>query len=252
MNQPIIQLEHIYFYYGQQLILDDISLTVNPCDFVGLIGPNGSGKSTLLKIIVGLLQPARGRVRLFGSGQRNIGNLTRIGYVAQNAISFNQIFPATVEEIVLSGLTAALGYFRRPGKTERKLVQQTLQQVGIEHLSKCLIGELSGGQQQRAFIARALVAKPELLILDEPTVGIDAQAQENFYRLLSSLREQKGITLLMVSHDLSNISNHVTKLAYINKRLYFYGTPSEFWSDNTMGKLYGPVAQVPKGGAENV
>ncbi|NLZ93672.1 MAG: metal ABC transporter ATP-binding protein [Firmicutes bacterium] len=244
MQQPIIQLEHIHFLYGQQLILDDINLTVMPGDFVGLIGPNGSGKSTLLKIIVGLLQPTQGLVRLFGSERKDVRNYIRIGYVAQNATSFNHNFPATVEEIVLSGLTATLRCLRWPGRTGRALVQQTLQQVGIGHLSKCLIGELSGGQQQRVFIARALVANPELLILDEPTVGIDVQAQQSFYHLLSSLREETGLTLLMVSHDLSAISNYVSKLAYINKRLHFYGTPLEFWSDHTFEQLYRPTAHA--------
>lgn len=244
MIKPIIQLEHLYFRYEQQMVLEDINLTVLPGDFLGIIGPNGSGKSTLLKIIVGLLQPSQGRVCLFGHDRANFKQYSRLGYVAQNAATFNQAFPATVFEVVQSGLTPQLGILRRPGAGAKKRVERALMQVGAMELQGRLIGELSGGQKQRVLIARALVANPELLILDEPTVGVDLQAQKQFYELIVTLLQEHDLTILLVSHDLGIVSEHVTSLACLNKKLYFHGTPADFWSKKIFTQVYGSSAKL--------
>ncbi|MBS4031799.1 MAG: metal ABC transporter ATP-binding protein [Clostridiales bacterium] len=244
MHEPILELSHVSFSYGAKIVLDDINLTIESGDFLGIVGPNGSGKSTLLKILMGLLRPSAGTVKLFGIERHLFRQWTRVGYVAQNVTAFNHGFPATVEEAVMSGLTAALGIFKRPGRPERQMVEDALENAGVCDLKTRMVGELSGGQQQRVFIARALVSRPQLLILDEPTVGVDVDAQERFYELLTTLRKEQGITLLMVSHDIGVVTEQVQSVACLNKKLYFHGSPAEFWSGDTLSRLYGSKARV--------
>jgi zinc transport system ATP-binding protein len=244
MSHPVLELNKITFYYGNRMVLDQVSLTVFSGDFLGIVGPNGSGKSTLLKIIAGLLKPAAGTVRVFGAQREPLRRETRIGYVAQNVTSFNQGFPASVGETVLAGLTATLGLLRRPGGREKRLVDEALASVGLADLRERLIGELSGGQQQRVFIARALVAQPALLLLDEPTVGVDVDARERFYELLSALRRERGLTLLMVSHDVGVVAEQVQSIACLNSKLYFHGPPAEFWTEDVLCQAYGSAVRI--------
>src|SRR5690625_2475223 len=168
--------------------------------FMGLVGPNGGGKTTLIKIILGLLKPDNGSIYLLDKPVSQFTDWNQIGFVSQKANAFNKSFPATVYEVVAMGLTAKIGYFKFFTKKHRKKIMQAVEQV---HLSDYLhenIGNLSGGQQQRVFIARALVSEPALLILDEPTVGIDYQNVEHFYKILHELNHQKNMTLLLVTH----------------------------------------------------
>jgi zinc transport system ATP-binding protein len=237
MSEPVVELKNISFHYGERTILDDICLCLNKGDFLGLVGPNGSGKSTLLKLIVGLLHPTKGSVRLFGIDRERFRQWTRVGYVAQNVVA-HQGFPATVFETVMAGLTASMGLCRRPGRREKELVEQALDQVGVADLKKNLIGELSGGQKQRVFIARALVAQPVLLLLDEPTVGVDLGAKERFYQLLADLRECHGLTLLIVTHDIGVVTEQFQSIACLNRKLYFHGSPGDF-SENALYRAYG-------------
>jgi zinc transport system ATP-binding protein len=244
MSQPVLELDKVTFYYGERIVLDQVSLTVFAGDFLGIVGPNGSGKSTLLKIIAGLLKPAGGSVRIFGAERESLRRETRIGYVAQNVSSFNQGFPATVGETVLSGLTASLGLLRRPGRREKRLADETLAGVGLADFRDRLVGELSGGQQQRVFIARALVAMPALLLLDEPTVGVDVDARERFYELLAALRRERGLTLLMVSHDVGVVAEQVQSIACLNRKLYFHGPPAQFWTEDALCQAYGSAVRL--------
>jgi zinc transport system ATP-binding protein len=244
MKSPVLQLTDVSFHYGHRLVLDKINLTVGAGEFLGIVGPNGSGKSTLLKIILGLLKPTSGKVCLFGCELERYRQWTKVGYVSQNVTAFNHGFPATVGEVVLSGLTASLGLLRQAGGKERERVRLVLEKAGVLDLRDRIVGELSGGQQQRVFIARALVADPELLILDEPTVGVDAEAQERFYQLLDTLRKESGMTLLMVSHDIGVVTEHVGQVACLNRKLHFHGSPADFWSEDTLTKVYGLAARV--------
>jgi zinc transport system ATP-binding protein len=244
VKQPVLTLEHVVFNYGQQHVLEDINLTVHSGDFLGIVGPNGSGKSTLLKLILRLLRPTSGCIRLFGVEQDKFREWTKIGYVPQKATAFHHGFPATVREVVQSGLTAKLGILRRVGAAGHLLVDEALKQVGVGDLQNRIIGELSGGQQQRVLIAKALVSKPSLLILDEPTVGVDTEAQERFYVLLDDLRKNEGITLVMVSHDIGVVTEHVGNVACLNKKLFFHGPPADFWAQDSLGQAYGSTAKV--------
>ncbi len=173
MKSTLIDIQNVSFQYDYTQVLKNISLRVEQGDFLALLGPNGSGKSTLLKIILGLLKPLSGEVQLFGESSATFKHREWIGYVSQKSNAFNSGFPATVQEVVKSGLTKKLGLFKRPGRNAKEQVEEALKAVGMDAFMHRNIGELSGGQQQRVFIARALVSDPKLLILDEPTVGID-------------------------------------------------------------------------------
>ncbi|MDQ0231621.1 metal ABC transporter ATP-binding protein [Metabacillus malikii] len=246
MKKPIIEISHLNFTYEQQRVLEDISLSIEEGDFLGLVGPNGSGKTTLLKCILGLLKPQQGEIKLFGETIQKFKNWHEIGFVSQKANSFNTGFPASVFEVVSSGLTSKLGLFKLMTKHDKQKVNQAIEAVGLSDFKKRNIGELSGGQQQRAFIARAIVSNPKLLILDEPTVGVDAQTVQNFYEMLKHLNEKLGITLLLVTHDIGTITDKVSHVACINKHLHFHGKSIEFESlkDDEMSDFYGHSLHV--------
>src|SRR5690625_2375863 len=173
MNNPILSLENVTFSYNNKTIVKEIDFSISQGAFVGLVGPNGGGKTTLIKMILGLLEPHEGTIKLFNQPIHEFTDWQKIGFVSQKANTFNKGFPATVFEVVAMGLTASIGYFKFFTKKYRQQVLEAIEQVGMENYVDENIGNLSGGQQQRVFIARALVSKPKLLILDEPTVGID-------------------------------------------------------------------------------
>ncbi|TXC89965.1 metal ABC transporter ATP-binding protein [Metabacillus litoralis] len=246
MNQPVIEINNLNFTYERTKVLEDINLTVEQGSFLGLVGPNGSGKTTLLKCLLGLLKPQNGEVKLFGQPIQKFKNWHEVGFVSQKANSFNTGFPASVFEVVSSGLTSKLGLFTFLGKKDRQTVLNAIEAVGLKEFTKRNIGELSGGQQQRAFIARAIVSEPKLLILDEPTVGVDAQTVQNFYEMLMKLNRQMGITLILVTHDVGTITDKVTHVACINKHLHFHGKSEEFESlkEDEMSDFYGHSVHV--------
>ncbi len=227
-NEAIIQLKDVSFRYDRENVLEHIDLTVPKGAFLGLVGPNGSGKSTLLKLILGLLKPQQGDIYLFGQQQAKFREKSRIGFVSQKANSFNSGFPATVYEVVASGLTGKVGLFRFLGSNVKREVMKAIQSVGMESFAGKNIGELSGGQQQRVFIARAIVSKPDALILDEPTVGVDEKNVKSFYDMLETLNKELGITLILVTHDIGTITSKVTHVVCLNKNLHFHGRTEEF------------------------
>jgi zinc transport system ATP-binding protein len=207
-HQYMIELADVTFSYEQKPVFENVTFRVQERDFVGLIGPNGAGKSTLLRIIVGLLRPDGGSVKLFGQPIERFRDWNRIGYVPQKN-SFNPLFPATVREVVLSGLYSRNKLFRRVSKSDHVKCDEALHAMNIEDLAGKRIGELSGGQQQRAFLARALINNPALLILDEPTVGIDTETQQGFFHLIKHMHQHHNMTFLMVSHDMEMIRSYL-------------------------------------------
>jgi zinc transport system ATP-binding protein len=236
---PLIQLKDVSFMRNNEPVLDHISLNIEAGEYVGVIGPNGGGKTTLLRIMLGLIKPTAGQVKLVGASPDRFRDWWKIGYVPQKAASFDARFPITVEEVVMLGRVSKLGIGRRPSSTDRQAVSQALEQVDMAGYRHRLITELSGGQQQRVFIAKALAAGPQVLILDEPAVGIDVKSQDRFYQLLSNLNKQSGLTLVMVSHDIDVVVNEVTKIACINETLVYHGSPKDFMKDDYMAQLYG-------------
>lgn len=246
MPKTIIRLENVYYSYGKKLVLEDINITIKEGMFMGLVGPNGGGKTTLIKIILGLLKPQRGKVYLLDQPIESFKDWNRIGYVSQKANSFNKGFPATVFEVVSMGLTAKIGYLKFLKKKHKERILEALKQVDMEKYAYENIGNLSGGQQQRVFIARALVSDPKLLILDEPTIGIDYQNVERFYDLLHKLNQEQNITMLLVTHDTGAMTKYATEIACLNQKLHFHGDTSAYsaLSQEQLSEIYGHPVQV--------
>lgn len=239
MSESIVQLNNVSFRYDHEPTLDNVSFVINQGDFVGIIGPNGSGKTTLLKIILGLLPARSGDVALFGQPLARFRAWHKLGYVPQKITSLDTRFPITVEEVVSMGRISQTKYFVGFNKQDRQAIHNALQVVGMDKHRASLITELSGGQQQRVFIARALASEPKLLILDEPTVGVDLDTQEKFYHLLRELNQQFNLTLILVSHDIDVIASEVKTVVCLNRKLVYHGTPKDFIKDDYLKKLYG-------------
>jgi len=226
-----VRVEDISFAYEDGVpVLQDLTLGVCAGEFTALVGPNGAGKSTLLKIMLGLLTPQKGRVLLFGQDIRRFREWWRVGYVPQKPDHLNPHFPATVEEVVTLGRAARLGPFKWPGKEDKAKVERALALVGIEQLRGRMTGLLSGGQQQRVAIARALAAEPDLLVLDEPTAGVDAETQARFYNLLDGLNDELGVALIFVSHDIGPLRDMLDTVACVDRTLCYLGPPEDFIS----------------------
>lgn len=247
MTTPVVSMSNINFHYGSRKVLDNINFEIPNGAFMGLVGPNGGGKTTLIRLILGLEKPETGEIMVFGQPIQKLKNKDRIGFVSQKANSFNKGFPATVYEVVASGLTAQLGYFRFISKKDKQKIHEAIAQVGMTEYTKQNIGNLSGGQQQRIFIARALVSDPELIILDEPTVGIDYENVKRFYELLYKLNTEYKKTLLLVTHDTGTMTQYATDIVCLNKTMHFHGNPDEYASltEADFSQIYGhPVSLV--------
>lgn len=215
--KDIISIENVSFAYNKENILQDIIMYVDEGDFVGIVGCNGSGKSTLIKLLIGQLTPSKGKIKLFNEELSTSKNLNKIGYVSQISLSSNATFPATVEEIVMTNLYSKIGFMKFPKKEHKEKVKEVLKKVNMQEYSKRLIGNLSGGQQQRVMIAKALVSDPKVIILDEPTTGIDAASEKSLYALLNKLNKESKITIIIVSHDFKKISQYTNKIFSVNK-----------------------------------
>jgi len=242
VNNSIVSAQNLSFHYGKEAILQDISFDIKKGDYVGIVGSNGSGKTTLLKILLGLNTPTQGEVRLFGTPLRDFREWSQIGYVPQNVFRGDLNFPATVSEIVESGhLKASKKDLCQFGSCDS--VMNALKRAGIEHLYKKRIGELSGGERQRVFIARALISNPELLVLDEPTTGIDTATEGMFYGFLEDLN-RSGITIILVSHDLEAIAQQVKTVLCLNRRLVCFGSPENLQRPEVLNAMYGPKKNI--------
>jgi zinc transport system ATP-binding protein len=243
-DDAIISLKDVSFSFNARPVLDRISLDVNRGDYLGVIGPNGSGKTTLLKLMLGLLQPASGSVELFGRPIQRFKDWSKIGYVPQKATSFESRFPFTVAEVVQLGRVSRTGLMRRFRDEDKRAVDRALDQVQMLPHKDRLVTELSGGQQQRVFIAKGLVSDPSVLLLDEPTVGVDVESQDEFYHMLSRLNKDEGITLVVVSHDVDVIAREVNSMACVNQTLIYHGEPAECFKGDYLDKLYGQARKI--------
>jgi zinc transport system ATP-binding protein len=213
----IIEIKNLDFAYNGEAVLKDVNLSVRQKDFVAIIGPNGGGKTTLLKLVLGLLTPVKGSVRVDGKPPQEASPC--IGYVPQD-VHTNRSFPITAIDVVLMGKLDPNKRSSRRSATNRRDALKALERMEMAAHADTKIGTLSGGQRQRVFIARALVTQPKLLLLDEPTASIDTKGQADFYRLLRELNQD--ITVLLVSHDLLVISRYVKSVACVNKNLHYH------------------------------
>ncbi|MBC2710479.1 MAG: ABC transporter ATP-binding protein [Desulfosarcina sp.] len=217
MCDPIIQIADLDFAYHGQSVLQDVNLEVLEGDFIAMIGPNGGGKTTLLKLMLGLLKPDRGRIRVMGKPATSVSH--HIGYVPQD-VHINRRFPITALDVVLMGKLAPGKRWSKNAEQDRRDALEALDRIDMADYTHRRIGELSGGQRQRVFIARALVTRPRLLLLDEPTASIDSKGQTDFYLLLKRLNRE--VTIVVVSHDLLVISTYVKSVACVNRRLHYH------------------------------
>lgn len=218
MKEKLIELQSVTAGYEDQIILQDVNLTIFQNDFIGIIGPNGGGKTTLVKVIIGLIKPFSGKV-IYHFQNHHDGHRNPIGYLPQISHT-DRIFPITVLDIVLSGLAKRHRLINHFSKKDIEKARQILRNMGIEHLAGKNIGELSGGQIQRVFLARAIVSDPQLLILDEPNTFVDNKFEQDLYFTLKSLNQKMAI--LIVSHDVGTITSYVKTIACVNRQLFYH------------------------------
>lgn len=227
---PLIQLNHADFGYENQDAVVDVTMEVEPGDYLCIVGENGSGKSTLMKGLLGLLKPTRGTITVADELKRGIG------YLPQQTAA-QKDFPATVFEVVLSGCLGKRGNRPFYSKAEKDLARKNMERIGITGLSGQCYRDLSGGQQQRTLIARALCATEKLLLLDEPITGLDPSAITEFYETMNRLNRKEGVTILMVSHDIANVVKQANKILHLKREVLFYGTTREYL-ESEAGHIY--------------
>lgn len=239
-HEPIIRFDHASFGFPGVMALQDISLSIHEGEFVGVIGPNGSGKTTLCRAVLGLMAPIEGHLHIFDCAcdALRCHHRAKIGYLPQKGV-IDRNFPVTVLETVMMGRYGALGLFARPGGKDRQIAMDALVQVGMESHRDTALGHLSGGQQQRVFIARALAQQPKVLLLDEPTTGLDITTQHNVIELVQHLHEELKLTILLITHDINMIRPKVDRLILLKTRLYAAGSPAEVLKPDILQQVYG-------------
>ena len=222
----MLSADHVSHSYGGDRVVDDVTFAIPAGQFAALVGPNGSGKSTLLRLLLGLLVPSAGSVRCFGVDPRHLSERGRVGYVPQRRILAPDL-PATVVEVVATGRLARRGWWRRARSEDHDAVAHAIDSVGLSALARRPVRELSGGQQQRVLIARALASDPELLVLDEPVAGVDAESQRLFRDSLVHLVREHAAAVLLVSHELGAVADDLDRIMVMKRTLVFDGPPGE-------------------------
>ena len=237
---PILKTNNLYVSRSGKLILSDVNLSINSGEFVGIVGPNGSGKSTLLLTILGVLQSQKGTVEIYGKTIPNRQVYEKISWVSQAAANLPTDIRITVRELVQLG-TVRLGnlLIETDKQRRRELVDKAIKIVGLENEQNMTVGRLSGGQRQRAVIARALATDAELILLDEPLVGIDRETRNDFLKLLDDLSHNQGKTIIMISHDLAAIRQTAHRIIYLEETVRFDGIPTDFPSLEKLAILRG-------------
>jgi zinc transport system ATP-binding protein len=224
---PIIEVDKLSVNYGQTNVLSGISFVLERGDFIGVAGPNGAGKSTLIKALFGLVPKTSGSISLFGIPQNKFFDWNRIGYLPQKISNLNPLFPASVEEVVLSGLLSQKIFPKFVTRLDRAKVKQVLKDLEILDLHSRMLSELSGGQQQRVMLARTLVSNPDLLIFDEPSTALDPDSRNDFFDIVKGLNK-KGTTVMIITHDTGYIGSFANKLLYIDRKLIHFGAIADF------------------------
>ncbi len=217
-RREVIAIRHVWAGYDHQAVLEDVTLSVKALDFIGIVGPNGGGKTTLFKVLLGLIPPTRGEVRIMG--ERVEKGRRHIGYVPQ-LMTFDSDFPIRVWDVALMGRLGSRGLLQRYTAEDAEVVAGALQRVDMLDQRERLFGDLSGGQQQRVYVARALATEPSILLLDEPLASVDPRVSSSIYELLERLNQ--SVTIMMASHDIGAISSRVKTVGCLNRRLFYHG-----------------------------
>jgi len=223
-----ITLKNVYYAFDSLFVLEDVNLEIEEGCYLGIIGPNGAGKTTLLRLILGILQPKRGEILIYGQKPEEYLKKESIGYLPQRISQTIYEFPITVEELVKSGHK----------KIKKDSIEWALNVFGISNLRKKTLRELSGGERQKAFLARAIVSQPRILILDEPTTGIDPYSMDELLQILETLNRDFGITILVVTHDIGTFAHEAKCILCLNRKVVCVGEPQKILKDEYMGMLY--------------
>lgn len=234
-----IEAHGLAYAYGSSVVLKDVDFALKRGEYLAVIGPNGGGKTTLVRLLLGILKPTAGEIMIFGRSAHDPKARADVGYVPQRVLSAAAEFPATVREIVESGRTPRRGLLSPWKKADRDAVDHALETLEIGQLADRTIGSLSGGERQRVFVARAVAAEPRILILDEPTVGVDASAQEAFRKFLLHANRDHGMTVLFVTHDVEFVSRDATSVLCLNHEMVCHGRPGEYLKEDFLVRLYG-------------
>ena len=235
MTQPAVQALGIHVYYGQFQVLDNIHLEAPEGAFVALIGPNGAGKSTLLNVLLGLQTPNAGKVKLFGGAPQALPP-KELGYIPQLK-TLDRTFPTTALELVTTGLSCRWPW--RIGRPQKEAALAAMTMTGVENVADRMIAQLSGGELQRVYLARCLVRKPKLLILDEPAAGMDVVGEADMYHLLEKYQQQTGATIFMITHDWEGARIHATHVLLLNRRVIGYGPAAEIAREEHLLQAFG-------------
>jgi len=230
---PYIIFENTTLGYGSKIVLRNLTFTIEEGDYFGIVGPNGAGKTTMLRAILGVLKPISGTVRF----QSKDGEELRIGYVPQRD-TIDDVLPYTVDEVVMMGRYRSIGRFRRASAVDRRAVANALEHVGMSELSGHIFKELSGGQKQRVLIARAIASEPTILVLDEPTNGMDLPSRFSILELTRRLHDQDRLTVIIVSHLLDDVANHASRIAIVEQSFFQVGTVDEILTGRNLSQLY--------------
>jgi len=243
-SPSLFEVNNLNFERQGNLVLNGASFQILPGEYCAIIGPNGGGKTTLVRLLLGLEKPTSGEIKLFGIPQKRFRDWNRIGYVPQRSALVDSTFPATVREVVGMGRYALRGVFGFESAEDKSSISEAMELMGVSDLSDRLIGNLSGGQRQRVMIARALASDPDVLIVDEPNTGVDAQSQHRFYELLRTLNKTKKMSILFITHDIGVIAEDISRVLFVNQTLLVSQNPSEMIRCDEMSRLYGTPAHV--------
>ena len=238
LNKNIVEIQNVSYKYPNRTesAVEDINLSVKKGEFLGIIGENGSGKTTLLRLMMGLIKPQTGSIKLFGTELNKFKDWKKIGYIPQKS-ELPHDFPILVGEFITLGLLSTKGLFAKKDKSDEKKIDEALKSVNMLEYKHRKLSELSGGQFQRVLLAKEIVKSPELLVLDEPTVGIDIKHHKKFCCLLSKLNKM-GITIIIVTHDISFVSYHVSRIVGLNEKIMFDDKPKNL-SDSVLKRIFG-------------
>lgn len=238
-NRPILEVKDVNVVRTGELVIQNATFSINRGDYVGVVGPNGGGKTTLILALLNFLPRTKGTIRLFGSDIDKFSAWEKVAYISQQATSFDRQFPLTVRELVSLGRIKKRNIGRRFRPEDWAAVNESISFMGLTDVADKRIGQLSGGQKQRVFVAKALARKPEIIFLDEPTVGVDSATQEKFYKKLSDLNTQKKTTILMVTHDLTSVFCRMSKVLCVNRKIEVAQITPDLDSDSLLKRAYG-------------
>lgn len=248
MQKSYINIQNAALGYRKNPILQDVTLSINQGDFVGIVGPNGAGKTTLLRSILGILPPLSGQISL---AKKPDGTLLRFGYVPQKE-NIDELFPLSILDIVLMSRFSSRKFYERIQKIDRQIAYDALARVGIEYMANKRYGTLSGGQKQRALIARGLASEPDILILDEPTNGMDLAGEASIMDLVEELHKNNNLTVIFVSHLLNTVMNYAERIIFMQDGRLSVGSSDSILTSETLTSVYGMDFRVKNVDGQNV